>query len=266
MLHLHILASGSKGNAALVEGPEGFILVDCGISRRQVCLRAEELGLNLEQVRALLVTHEHGDHVSGISVWCRRWDGPMYATPGTVAARSYLTELPFTLVGREESFEVAGVRVTTFPTSHDVAEPMGFRFEDAEGDAIGWCTDTGVLLSRAAEQLYNCRILGLESNHDVEMLKHGDYPAQLKARILSDHGHLSNDAAAEALPALIGPTTETVVALHLSADNNRPQVAVRTLAAAIGAEAANELFTEARTPDGSVSICAASQDVPMSVW
>lgn len=264
-LHLHILASGSKGNAALVEGPQGMLLVDCGISRKQLLLRAGELGLDMDHVLATLVTHEHSDHVAGLSVWCNRWEGALYATAGTAGARKHLARLPFTLIGREESFCVGGIEVTTFPTSHDVAEPCGFRFSCGD-DAIGWCTDTGLLTPRALEQLAGARILGLESNHDVKMLKQGPYPAYLKARILSAQGHLSNDQAAEALPELVGPDTETVVALHISQENNQPSLAVRTLAEALGAEAANATFTEARTPDGRVSVIAAGQDRPLSVW
>ena len=264
-LHLHILASGSKGNAALVEGPQGMLLVDCGISRKQVTLRAAELGLDLDRVVGVLVTHEHSDHVAGLSVWCNRWEGPLYATPGTAGARRCLTTLPFTLVGRQESFCVGGIEVSTFPTSHDVAEPCGFRFACGD-DAIGWCTDTGLLTPPALELLTNVRILGLESNHDVAMLKRGPYPAHLKARILGARGHLSNDQAAEALPELVGPDTETVVALHISQENNRPSLAVRALAGALGAEAANDTFTEARTPDGRASIVAAGQDRPLSIW
>ena len=98
------------------------------------------------------------------------------------------------------------------------------------------------------------------------MLATGPYPAVLKARVAGDHGHLSNDQAAGALRELVGPTTETVVALHLSQKNNRPSVAVRTLAAAVGAQAANDTFTEARTPDGALTICAAGQDRPLTIW
>lgn len=264
-LHLHVLASGSKGNAALVEGPEGMLLIDCGVSRKQVVTRMVALGLSPDDVAAVLLTHEHGDHVAGLTVWCNRWEGPMFATPGTAAARGYLSTLPFTLVGRADEFEVAGVTVRTFPTSHDVAEPMGFRFECA-GDAIGWCTDTGVLTSRALELLADCRILGLESNHDAGMLRRGPYPGYLKARIAGERGHLSNDQAAEALPSLVTERTETVVALHLSQENNTPALAVRALADAVGAEVTNATATEARTPDGLLTIVAAAQDRPMTVW
>lgn len=267
MLHVHILASGSKGNAALIEGPEGLILVDCGISWRQLRLRAAELGLNLDRLAAAVVTHEHGDHVSGLSVTLKHIDGPRFATAGTVSGKKYLPDLGFTLISNTQSFAVAGVHVQAFPTSHDVCDPVAFTYTDMrDGDKVALCSDTGVLTPEATSALKGCRILGLEANHDLDMLKRGAYAAVLKKRVAGPHGHLSNDQAAEALPGLISPQTKTVVALHLSQENNRPSLAIKTLARAVGAERTGDLWTEARTPDGTLSICAAGQDKPMSIW
>ena len=128
-IHLYILASGSKGNAAVIAGPNGSLLVDCGISRKQLRLRADEVGCDLGRVSAILVTHEHGDHTSGLSVICKHFDGPIFATAGTVAGRKHLSALPFTLIDHDETLELCGMRVRAFPTSHDVNDPMCFRFE-----------------------------------------------------------------------------------------------------------------------------------------
>ena len=264
-LHLHVLASGSKGNACVVEGPEGSVLVDCGISRRSLMQRAGELGLDMGSVAALLLTHEHSDHVAGVSVFCNHFDGRLIATAGTVGARSYLSEHDFELVSPGDEVEVAGMLVRTFPTSHDVADPIGARFE-CDGDAIAICTDTGIVTRPARELLRGTRIIALESNHDARMLAMGPYPAYLKRRVASETGHLSNAQAAEALPGLVTEDTEVVVAMHLSQKNNRPSVCVRALAAAVGAEPTNSTFTEARTPDGHLTIMAAAQDAPVSVW
>lgn len=269
LIHLYVLASGSKGNAAVVEGPEGSVLIDCGISRRALHQRADEVGCDLGKVRAILLTHEHGDHTSGLAVVTRHFDGPVYTTAGTATGRRSLAEIPFNLVDHDATLQLAGMRVQCFPTSHDVNDPMCFRFSaerNGDEDALGWVTDTGCLTDEALDLLYGCRILGIESNHDEKMLEHGPYPRYLKQRIHSDLGHLSNAQAAEALRALVTSDTETVVGLHLSEKNNRPSIAVRTLAEAVGAEQTNTTFTEARTPDGLLTVCVASQDRPIAVY
>ncbi len=266
-IHLHVLASGSKGNAALVEGPGGLVLVDDGLSRRALLGRADELGVDAERIVGVILTHEHSDHVGGLTVFCNRFDGPLFATAGTAGARRYLAELPFELVGHSDEFELAGMRVRTFPTSHDVADPVGLRFS-TEDDALGFCTDTGELGDEALEALADARILALESNHDEHMLATGDYPSYLKARVAGPTGHLSNAQAAAALEQLVGEDTETVVAMHLSQENNRPSVCVRMLAAAVGAVvgADEDGRPEARAPDGRLTICCAAQDWPLTVW
>lgn len=274
-IHVYVLASGSKGNAAVIDGPEGSVLIDCGISRKALRERAQEVGCDLSRLQAILVTHEHTDHTAGLRVVCNHFDGPVYTTAGTASGRRNLADLPFDLIDHDSVLELCGMSVHAFPTSHDVNDPMCFRFEvraeDPYGsgetlDAVGWITDTGFLTDQALDALYGCRILGIEANHDKRMLATGPYPAFLKARIAGEGGHLSNQQAAEALPHLVTRNTETVIALHISQENNRPSLAVRALASALGAEAANETFTEARTADGYLSICAAAQDKPLAVW
>lgn len=271
-MHVYVLASGSKGNAAVIEGPSGSVLLDCGLSRKRLHERADEVGCDLSGVEAVLLTHEHGDHTGGLSVICNHFDGPVYTTAGTASGRKHLLSLPFTLVDHDATLEVAGMRVQAFPTSHDVNDPMCFRFEvrdeasDELLDAVGWVSDTGYLTDEAMYALYGCRILGIEANHDARMLATGPYPAYLKRRVASDTGHLSNEQAAQALPTLVTHDTETIIALHLSQENNRPSLAVRTLAEAVGAEQTNSTFTEARTPDGLLTVCASAQDRPLVVW
>lgn len=266
-IHLHVLASGSKGNAAVVEGPGGLVLVDCGISRRALLERAGQLGLDMGRVTTVLLTHEHSDHVGGLTVFCNHFDGELVTTAGTAAARGYLSALPFTLIGHSDAFEAAGMLVEAFPTSHDVADPVGFRFS-TDDDALGYCTDTGELGAEALERLSGVRILALESNHDERMLAGGPYPAYLKQRVAGPTGHLSNAQAARALGSLVTEDTETVVAMHLSQENNRPSVCVRTLAEAVGAVPVQgeDGRPEARPADGGLSICCAAQDWPLSVW
>lgn len=267
-LRLHVLGSGSKGNCALVEGPCGLIMIDDGFSRREVLRRMHELGLSEDDVRALILTHEHSDHVSGVSVWCKRFSGELYASAGTAETRSYLASLPFQAFCPGDELAIAGVRVQTFATSHDVVNPVGFRFQ-CGADAIGYATDTGTLSAEALEALADVRVLALESNHDIPMLRCGSYPRVLQDRIASDRGHLSNEQAADALRQVLGSRTEHVVAMHISQENNRPSLAVRALASAVGAELDNELgssATLART-DGAPALCirSAGQLRPFSV-
>ena len=267
-LHLHILGSGSKGNCALIEGPRGHIMIDDGFSRREVLSHMHELDLSEGDVRALILTHEHSDHVKGVSVWCKRFGGELYASAGTPETREYLSCLPFAKFSPGDVLEIAGVQVETFPTSHDVMNPVGFRFSYA-GDAIGYATDTGVLPPGAMRLLAGARILALESNHDVPMLRTGSYPRMLQDRILSDRGHLSNAQAAEAAPQLVTDRTEQLIAMHISQENNRPSLAVRALARALGASLDDELGSSATLERGkgkpALHIRAAGQNRPVSL-
>ena len=254
-MHLYILASGSKGNAAVVEGPEGSVLVDCGLSRRELHRRADLVNCDLSRVCAVLVTHEHGDHTSGLSVIANHFDGPFYATEGTATARTHLQRLPFTQVNHDCQLQLGGMSIRAFPTSHDVHDPMCFRFEVLrEGrvvDALAWATDTGFLTPAALAALRGCRILGIEANHDPQMLADGPYPYYLKKRVGGDAGHLSNNQAAEALPQLVTEDTETVVAMHISEKNNLPELAEQALL---------------RGVNGRATVRLGSQTKPIVIW
>lgn len=267
-LHLHILGSGSKGNCALVEGPEGLIMIDAGLSRRETLARMHQLGLDEGRIRALVLTHEHTDHVSGAPVWCKHFEGALFASAGTVAARERLRGLPFREFAPGDVLHIADVEVATFPTSHDVVNPVGFRFSCA-GDSIGYATDTGMLPPGAVHLLAGARILALECNHDVAMLRCGPYPRMLQARIASERGHLSNAQAAEVVPQLVTERTERIVAMHISQENNRPSLAVCALAEALGATPDNELGSSATLVRGGgrpdLRICAAGQNRPISL-
>lgn len=247
-MRLYVLASGSKGNAAVVEGPTGSVLVDCGLSRRELHRRADLVGCDLSRVSAILLTHEHSDHASGLSVICKHFDGPVYATAGTAAARSFLQRLPLQPIAHDCTLEAGGMRLQAFPLSHDVADPMCFRFEVISdgrvADAIAWATDTGVLTAQAITHLKGCRILGIEANHDPQMLATGPYPYYLKARVKGKTGHLSNEQAAEVLPRLITTDTETVVAMHISEKNNTPELVRDALERVVGESAEVHLASQ----------------------
>jgi phosphoribosyl 1,2-cyclic phosphodiesterase len=248
-----------------------MVLIDCGISNRQLQLRAKELDVGLEHVSAAIFTHEHSDHVNGLPVFAKRYAGPLYATKGTISGRGSLAHLPFVPLAHDDELTVAGMRIRTFPTSHDVADPFGLRFSVADDDgveldALGWCTDTGYLTDQALQQLHDCRILGIESNHDPHMLATGPYPPYLQARVGGTRGHLSNNQTAQALPQLVTSTTDEVVALHISEKNNTPQLCLRTLADALGAEPIASEHPEAVAAGSGIHLHVANQVEPLSIW
>lgn len=226
-----VLGSGSAGNATVVTDGATTVLIDCGFSAADTARRLRGAGVEPSSVSAVLVTHEHCDHIRGIDVFCRR-DAPsavVFATRGTAGcgdlgrARERLTP-----IRAGEPLTIGTLEVLPFHTNHDAAEPVGYRLS-AGGRAIGIATDTGEITPQAEEALGGCAVLAIECNHDVQMLTHGPYPAFLKRRILSASGHLSNDAAADALERLSHQGLETVVAMHRSRTNNTHELAAEAL-------------------------------------
>lgn len=225
-----VLGSGSAGNSIAVTSAGSTVLLDCGFSARETVRRLEACSIDASSVVALLVSHEHSDHVRGIRVLAKRLGVPVYASRGTRRAAS-LDALVADVreIRAGAPLALAGMTVTAFPTSHDAAEPLGFRFDAESGDSLGVLTDTGALTPEAHETLTSCSALGIECNHDIDMVETGPYPWFLKRRILSDRGHLSNTAAAEALSRLASGTLTSVVALHLSRTNNTAALAFASL-------------------------------------
>lgn len=265
-LHLHILGSGSKGNCALIEGPQGLIMIDDGLSRRETLKRMAELGLSADDVAALVITHEHSDHIKGLDVWCKHWHAPLFASRGTLSCKETLAHLPVEEFDPGDTLPIAGIRVRTYPTSHDVINPVGYRFDTLD-DSIGFAIDTGELTKQAIDTLEDCRVLALKSNHDVAMLRQGDYPRCLQERILSAKGHLSNDQAANAARGLVTDRTEQLIAMHISQDNNRPSLTVKSYANALDASLDDELGSSATRLQGprKLSIRPASQYQPTTI-
>jgi phosphoribosyl 1,2-cyclic phosphodiesterase len=223
-LHLHILGSGSKGNCAIIEGSEGYVMVDCGFSKRTVLARMDAMGLDPDRLVALILTHEHTDHLSGVGVLSRAYDLPVYATCGTARVAKVAALQHLETFNAGEQINLAGMDILTFSTSHDAADPIGMRFQCGV-DSVGYATDTGVITAQVKELLAGCRLLALESNHDPDMLKTGPYPGFLKSRIAGNEGHLSNVQSASALTSLLCDRLELVVGMHLSQSNNSPSLA-----------------------------------------
>ncbi|MDI6691787.1 MAG: MBL fold metallo-hydrolase [Anaerosomatales bacterium] len=229
-----LLASGSHGNAALVYSGSAGMLIDCGLSAKQVRLRIAAAGLSHVRIEAIVLTHEHADHVAGVRVLARHLGVPVLATGGTLRTlRDDLTDVPETdAIRAGHAVRLAGLTLLPFRSSHDAAEPVGFRIEFPSARVLGYLSDSGVVAAECTEALAGCHVLAIESNHDVGMLERGPYPPFLKHRIRSDVGHLSNDAAAEALAVLAHDGLATVVGLHLSETNNTPSRALAALTAA----------------------------------
>jgi phosphoribosyl 1,2-cyclic phosphodiesterase len=232
--HLRVvfLGSGSAGNAVAVTDGLTVLLIDCGFSARETARRLRIAGLEAGAVDALLVTHEHSDHVRGLEVFARQNSCVVYATQGTRSAAGF-DALPGEVVtlAPGEVVRVGTLSVLPFHTSHDAAEPVGYRVETGRGERFGLATDTGMLTEETAEALADVDLLGIESNHDPDMLTNGPYPHFLKQRIRSQQGHLSNPDAADALERLASDRLRRVFALHRSNTNNSPTLAKRALSA-----------------------------------
>jgi phosphoribosyl 1,2-cyclic phosphodiesterase len=222
-----VLASGSGGNAVVVEAAGTMVLVDCGLSLRTLQRRMLAVGVRPEQLDALLLTHEHSDHVRGLELLVRRFPLPVLATEGTATAIGVAGVAGKLMSGRV--VRVGALAVLPVATSHDAREPVGFVIDDGS-TRIAVVTDTGVATKLLVERLAGCHGLFLECNHDPDMLRLGPYPWPLKQRIASRTGHLSNEQTRDALEVLAHGDLEVVVGMHLSRENNLPALACRELA------------------------------------
>lgn len=225
------LGSGSRGNATLVEAGETRLLVDCGYALREVERRLDVLGLCGEALTAILVTHEHADHVRGVGPLARRYGIPVWTSPGTARAAAFgaLPSLhPFASHGG--GFRVGEVEVAPLAVPHDAREPCQFVFA-AHGRRLGLLTDAGRVTPHIVGSLQHLDALLLECNHDADMLARGPYPPALRARVGGPLGHLSNAQAAGLLRHLDHGRLLHLVAGHLSEKNNHPELAAAALLA-----------------------------------
>jgi len=223
-----LLASGSRGNSTLIEADGCRLLIDAGLSGIETERRLENIGLTGEDLHGILVTHEHHDHVGGIGPLARRFDLPVLIDHKTHAALPKLGKIDglhhFTA---GETFSFQNLSISSFSTTHDAVNPVGFTIESGEGK-IGFATDLGMPTRLVAQQLKDCRVLILEANHDEQMLQDGSYPWDLKQRIRSRHGHLSNMESCSLLKEICWPGLEALFLAHLSEENNCPTLATNT--------------------------------------
>jgi phosphoribosyl 1,2-cyclic phosphodiesterase len=229
------LGSGSKGNAWLVQAGGTRVMVDCGFGPRETAKRLARLGLAVNELDAILVTHEHSDHGRGVAQVAAKARCAVWASHGCQAMLAAGGEGPGNaqVIHDHAPFAIGELEVTPYPVPHDAREPLQFRFSDGEV-GFGLLTDAGHVTQHMQAMLAGCAALALECNHDVAVLEAGRYPLALKRRILGRYGHLDNQTAAALLRQLAGPHLKHVVAAHLSQENNRPELAQAALAGALG--------------------------------
>lgn len=222
------LGSGSRGNSTLLEWGQGTLLVDCGFSVKEAQQRLERFEKAPEDLTAILVTHEHSDHIKGVAALARRYDLPVYMTPGTYHSRD-LGELPdLRLIEAYAPFEVQGLRVNPVAVPHDAREPSQYVFEYS-GLRLGILTDLGSITPHVEASYQDLDAMILEANHDPVMLASGSYPPSLKQRVGGQWGHLSNQQAAGFLQRLNCERLQHLVVAHISQQNNSLELAQATL-------------------------------------
>jgi len=237
-----VLASGSRGNSTLISSSQTHILVDAGVSCRETFKRMKAIGEDPHRIAAVLITHEHCDHVYGLRVLAKKLNVPIFMTGATHhawmramrdddGASPQLAKLELFRSGHR--FLVGDIEVTPFTIPHDAADPVGFTFR-AEGVKVGVATDLGYMPLSVMDHLRGCSALVIESNHDLEMLRGGPYPWSVKQRVMSRVGHLSNEALADFFASDYDGAAAFVVLAHLSEQNNHPEIARRAAEQALG--------------------------------
>jgi len=231
-MHVTILGSGSAGNCALVETEKTRLLIDAGLSARQMVARLALCGVNPIEIDAILLTHEHSDHASGLNVWCRQFATPVYANSLTIevlkceAPKSRKDWRAF-VTGSD--FCIKDIAVQTFTVPHDAVDPIGFVLHHRRC-ALGFLTDLGFATKLVQQRLRAVQTLIIETNHDEKLLQNdAKRPWAVKQRIMSRHGHLSNASASTVIADLLGANLRRAVLGHLSRDCNRPELAVEAV-------------------------------------
>ncbi|MBU0730347.1 MAG: MBL fold metallo-hydrolase [Proteobacteria bacterium] len=246
-----VLGSGSKGNSTFIESGETRILIDSGFSGKETARRLAEVNVDIALLSGIIVTHEHTDHVKGVSILSRRYKLPVFATAATFAAAMDLkSSHACHEISPGTAFSLENLVIHPFAISHDAADPVGFVVSN-NLFSLGYCTDTGVVSRLMQHRLSSCHGLILECNHDPEMLKTGPYPEMLKQRVRSKVGHLANAEAVNFLRELLHENMQYVVLAHISETNNHPEKVQQTLA---------EIINTDNGPDPRISL--AHQDRP----
>ena len=229
------LGSGSKGNATLISQGETTLLIDCGFSARETEKRLQRINFDVNKLSAILITHEHGDHINGVRVLARKHQLPVYATAGTAASLSADVMSLVNEISSHDAFTINDIEIQPFPVPHDAREPSQFVFSDGK-HKVGLLTDVGISTPIIEEALSACDALLLEANHDMEMLDNSDYHDHLKYRVSSRLGHLNNVQSAKLLEKLDTSKLQHIVAMHLSEKNNSPNIVSPLFAQALNCD------------------------------
>ncbi|MBN2161818.1 MAG: MBL fold metallo-hydrolase [Pontiellaceae bacterium] len=226
-----ILASGSSGNSIYIASDKTRILIDAGLSAKQIALRLEEIGVTPDSINGICISHEHGDHVAGVRVLQKRHGIPVYANAGTLNGMKRQPkshEVNVRIFQTGSPFEIGDITIEPFSVPHDAYEPVGFRIQ-CGSCRVGVVTDLGMSTSLIREKLKGCNALIMESNHDEDLLREAPRPWPLKQRIRSRQGHLSNIDAARLISESATDVLQHVFLAHLSSDCNTPDTALRTV-------------------------------------
>ncbi len=254
------LISGSSGNASLIKNKDTTILIDCGLSLKRLCAILDNLDIDCNDIDALLITHEHSDHILGAGVLSRRFDIPIYATEKTHQAMNIgsIKDCNTKIITSNTSFEIGNIGIEAFDISHDAANPVGYSlYSDDKKYSI--VTDTGIITDSILKSVSGCEYVMLEANHDVNMLMYGKYPFNLKKRISSDIGHMSNDYAAQVAIRLLENNTKNIMLSHLSDNNNTPEIAYKTVE--------NALSQYGAKVNEDIKLCVANRyEVTKFIW
>lgn len=251
------LFSGSSGNSTLISGPGAEILIDAGVSAKRIKDALININSGAEKINAIAVTHTHSDHIAGLKVLLKSINAPVIASKKTISVlekSGALDNADEVIEISESGAEIGGGLLEFFPTSHDCEGSGGYSYTFSTGKKITVCTDLGIVTDDVRNAVKGSDILLIESNHDIQMLKNGPYPPQLKLRILSEKGHLSNTACASELPFLLNNGTSRFILGHLSLHNNLPMLALSSAKASladIGAKIDEDYILSVAKPQGN---------------
>lgn len=240
------LGSGSKGNATLIASQQSCVMIDCGFGLKDMQRRLESKSFLAEHISAIVVTHEHSDHIRGVAAFAKKYAIPVWLTRGTATHASISKLEAVHYIDVHASFSIGDLEVVPFPVPHDAKEPCQFVISNGK-KKLGVLTDTGSITPHITQQLNACHGLILECNHDEDMLADGPYPDYLKQRVGSDYGHLNNTQAAQLLAGTDTSQLQHIVAAHISEKNNNPALAQSVLSEVLNCEYDDIILAEQDT-------------------